>query len=321
MVRFVQQTIPLERIFVMAVANFGSVILEQVPNLPPENILIEPAQRDTGPALIFGLAQVHAHDPEACVASFWADHLILDITAFSETLAAAFTAVEAQPSRLVIMGATPTKPDTTLGYIHKGEAEGDLYRVKSFVEKPDSSTAAAYLQSGDYLWNVGYSIVQTGVFMEEVVRLNPEHAQVITNLYTTLAAHYEYPEEKLKALAHLYEQLPKTSIEYLYTQKVKDIFVIPTDMGWSDIGTWTTLHKMMIGDSTKRLVTQGEVHSINTENSLVFAKDRPITLVGVKDLIVVDTGDTILVMHHDAPANDLKKLVQDTLTNTNPELL
>ena len=152
-------------------------------------------------------------------------------------------------------------------------------------------------------------------FLKAFTAANPDLAESVATLEAAVASN------KLESIAAPYEAFPKKSIDYLLVEKLADIAVVPADMGWSDIGTWTVLHKMLVDKTGDNMVTQGEVHSINTTNSLVFAKDRPITLVGVSNLIIVDTGDTLLVMHHDAPANDLKKLVQETLSETNPELL
>ncbi len=317
MVRLTTQVIPLEKVFVMAVPQFRDIILKQLPALPPENILFEPAQRDTGPAVTLGMLQIQQKDDKAHVAMLWADHLVLDEAVFVKVLEAGFAASEAKPEYLVSVGSKPTKADPSLGYIHMGDEAGTyagigLHQVKEFVEKPDQATAEKYFRSWDYLWNVGYNFMSVAEFSNQLGEVQPE---LVTTLSALAATHDQ------AGIAKLYEQLPKLSIDYLLVQKLHHILVIPADMGWSDIGTWTSLYRMMVTKSGGHMVTQGEVHSIKTENSLVFAKDRPITLVGVKDLIVVDTGDTVLVMHHDAPAADLKSLVQDTLTVTNPELL
>ncbi|MEZ0286464.1 MAG: mannose-1-phosphate guanylyltransferase, partial [Candidatus Paceibacterota bacterium] len=316
----VTQVIPIERLYIMAVPEYTDIILEQVPALLPENILFEPAQRDNGPAVTLGMLQVAARDPEALVASLWSDHLILDEEAFATILIAAFEAAEANPDALVNVGTKPTKPDPSLGYIQMGEKAGtynnvELHQVKRFVEKPDEQTAVEYFTSGEYLWNAGYNVMSALAYITQLKEVQPEHVATIDNLEKAVGS------GRKEDISSAYAVMPKLSIDYLFVQKISKILVVPADMGWSDIGTWSTLHRMMVTKSGAHMYTQGEVHSIKTENCLVFAKDRPITLVGVKDLIVVDTGDTLLVMHHDASASDLKSLVQDTLTTTNPELL
>ena len=320
MVDLVRQVIPIEQIMVMAVPEFRDEILRQIPNLKPENILYEPARRDTGPAILLAMLQVKQRDPEARVATLWSDHLVLDHAAFAKVLTAAFSAQALHPDWLISVGAMPTKADPGLGYIQMDgvihEENGVTVRkVNRFVEKPDLTTAEQYVSSGDYLWNVGYNVMAAASFLKAFTAANPDLAESVATLEAAVASN------KLESIAAPYEAFPKKSIDYLLVEKLADIAVVPADMGWSDIGTWTVLHKMLVDKTGDNMVTQGEVHSINTTNSLVFAKDRPITLVGVSNLIIVDTGDTLLVMHHDAPANDLKKLVQETLSETNPELL
>lgn len=320
MVRLVTQVVPLEHVYVMAVPDFADIILEQVPELDRSHILFEPAQRDTAPAVTLGMLQIAAVNPHATVATLWSDHLVLDEQRFAQVLTAAFEAAEAQPEYLVSVGSKPTKADPSLGYIHMGKEDGhyngvDVHYVQQFIEKPDQKTAETFFASWEYLWNVGYNVMTVESFVRELLAAQPDHAKTITALRDAIAAGNQ------EDIARLYAELPKTSIDYFLVQKLTKILVVPADMGWSDIGTWTTLYHMMVTKSGEHLVTQGEVRSINTENSLVFAKDRPVTLVGVKDLIVVDTGDTVLVMHHEAAPGDLKSLVQDILTETNPELL
>jgi mannose-1-phosphate guanylyltransferase/mannose-6-phosphate isomerase len=316
-VRLVQQVIPLEQILVIAPPAFHSIIVEQIPGLPKENILFEPAQQDNGPAVALGIQQAMLRDSQAIVATFWADHLVLDEAAFAGVVRTAFAAAEAQPTTFVVVGSKPTRPDPSLGYIHVGKEVATYHsitchQVRAFIEKPDQATAERFFASWDYLWNVGYNVVHASHFFAELDRLRPELTPIFARLGSSTSS-----EEQTRA----YEELPKLSLDYLLTQQLEDITVVPADMGWSDIGTWSTLYRMMVTKSGNHMVTDGEVQSINSANSLVFAKDRPITLVGVRDLIVVDTGDTLLIMHHDAPSADLKKLVQDTLTTTNPDLL
>jgi mannose-1-phosphate guanylyltransferase len=320
MVRLATQVIPLERVYIMAVPEFTEIILSQVPGLSKEQILFEPMQRDTGPAVTLGMLHVAARDPEATVATLWSDHLVLDEEGFASVLEAAFLAAEKHKEALIAVGTKPTKADPSLGYIHMDGSIGTfngvgVHKVLKFIEKPDQTNADKFFHSWEYLWNVGYNVMNVSSFTKEIFKAQPEHKEVFEELQEALSA------KNIERISEAYEKLPKISIDFFLVQKLETIFVVPADMGWSDIGTWSTLHRMMVTKSGQHMVTQGEVKSINSKNSLVFAKDRPITLVGVENLIVVDTGDTLLVMHHDAPAADLKTLVQETLTKTNPELL
>lgn len=320
MVRMTTQVIPQENVFVMASADFRPLIQEQIPKLPAQNILKEPARRDNGPAIILGIMQICAQDPEAKILTLWSDHLVLDEAAFAKIIKAGFATINNQPDRLVIVGAQPTKPDPTLGHIQFGQKSGEsegvpFYEVQRFVEKPEPELAKTFFESQEYLWNAGYSFIGGQEFIHLLSTHYPEVAELIEKLQAAVQ------KNNWDKVTEVYDQLPKQAIEPYFTLRVPNIVVIPADMGWSDIGSWATLHAMLVSKSGQHLVTQGEVRSINSENSLVFAKDRLISLVGVKDLIVVDTGDAVLIMHHNAPSSDLKKLVQETLADTNPDLL
>lgn len=320
MVKLLRQVIPLEQIMVMAVPEFTHLILEQVPGFPEANILFEPARRDTGPAIVLGMLQIQARDPEALVATVWSDHLVLDEAMFASVLRAGFATAEANPQQYVTVGANPTKADTSLGYIQMGntqaEFEGiEVRKVKRFVEKPDQATATQFFQSTSYLWNVGYNVTFASSFLEAFAKTNPDLNEATESLTKAIASGDH------DAIATSYEAFPKKSIDYLLVEKLTDIAVVPADMGWSDIGTWTTLHQMMVNKSGNDMVTQGPVTSTNSSQSLVFAKDKPVIVVGMANVIVVDTGDAILVMDSGAPASQLKAIVQENLSQTNPELL
>ena len=309
------QVVPMERVFVMATPEFTHLIQEQLPGLPAENVLFEPARRDNGPAALLAMLQIHKRDPQATVAMLWSDHVIQDAPKFAEVLSTCFKAVEDHPEALVSVGANPTEPDTGLGYIRMGEAAhryGDttVFSVREFVEKPDLKTAKKFLASWEYLWNVGYNVIRTEYFLSELRRINPELVPTVDEL-----AAAETPE----ATAAAFEKLPRISLDYLLVQKLHTQLVIPADIGWSDIGNWNTLHEVLKEEEGSGLVTRGEVLSVDSANTLVFAKDRPVALVGVKDLVIVDDGDALLVMAKDS-AQSLKKLIGE-LEERNQDLL
>ena len=318
MVSLTRQVISIEQIFIMATPEFADIIRTQIPELPTENVLFEPSRRDNGPAITLGMIQVHRRDPKAIVALLWSDHDIREKEVFAKTITAAFQAAKDHPSSLVTVGAKPTSPDPSLGYIQVGteiqKYNGvPVFVVKRFVEKPSSEDAIKFVSSWEYLWNVGYKIISTTEFLSKFSEVHPELAPTISKL---TAACESVDERKITAL---YEQFPKLSIEYLLTPHLTNLLVVPADIGWSDIGNWGTLHDVLKDRYPEQVVTRGEVITHGSKNSLVFAHDRPIAIIGVEDLIVVDDGDVILVMKKDA-AGEIKKFIQK-LETTNPELL
>jgi mannose-1-phosphate guanylyltransferase len=316
MVELAAQIVPMERIFIMATPEFRDIIFEQVPKLRSENLLYEPARRDTGPAMVLGMTQIAHRYPDASVGILWSDHLIQEPQNFAKALSACFQACEQFPDALLTVGANPTSPDTGLGYIQMGKEvtqfdDVPVFKVRAFIEKPDKAKAIQFVNSWDYLWNVGYKVMGAAQFVAAFKKLQPE----LNGLVETLEISAHDP----KTIDETYAKFPKQSIEYLFTQQYGNIMVVPADIGWSDIGNWNTLHDVLKEQDQEHLVTRGDVVSVDSRNSLIMAKDRPIAIVGIEDLVVVDDGDVILVMAKDR-AQDVKKITEE-LKNRHASLL
>ncbi len=317
MAKLAEQVVPADHICVMTVDRFAETVHEQLPNIPKENIFTEPARRDNGPAIALAMLHMAHRDPDATVAFIWSDQLIQNPAVFGDTLSAALTAAEKYPEHTVLCGAKPTSPETGFGYIQMGKEltqynDVPVFEAKRFIEKPNYATALEFVRSWEYLWNMGYHAVRVQTFLKHLLAVNPELENVITRLRTAVET------GSAAEIATAYEEMPKISIDFLYTQKQKDILVVPADMGWSDVGNWNILHDVM-KRGNESLVTRGPVQTVNSTDSLVIAKDRLIATVGIKNLIIVDTGDTILIMNKDA-AQELKTL-NAQIAETNPELL
>ena len=318
MVSHVEDVLPIEHVFILATPEFAPIILEQLPSLPPENLLYEPARRDTGPAMILGMMQISQRDPEATTAVLWADHNIEKASTFSELLEVAFQASEQHPHALITMGSKPTYPATGFGYIQmadedKAYGNHTVFAVKRFVEKPDLATATEFVASWEYLWNMGYNVMRTDQFLKVCREINPELKETLNKLQKACE------NQDHQAIASVYEELPKISVDYLVVQHLKDLYVVPADIGWNDIGSWKALHEILRDQFSDGVVTRGNVITLESEECLIYSKDRLITAVGLKDIIIVDDGDAILVMHKDH-AQAIKTLTQK-LEVSNPELL
>jgi mannose-1-phosphate guanylyltransferase len=317
MVKLVAQVVPLERICIMTVPEFREIIAEQLPDLPSQNVFFEPERRNTGPAVTLAMLELQARDPEAIVATFWADHMVKDAQNFALTVQAAYKAAATYPKSLLMVGAKPTCPDVGLGYIHMGkeltEIDGvPVFEVREFKEKPDLHTAMQYVNSWKYLWNAGYQVMQAESYLAEFERVQPELKMTLEELHSAVQ------QKDATQLAEAYSQFPNLSIDFLFTQKVENILVVPSDMGWSDIGNWNTLHEVLQPEGETQVI-RGPVLTVQSENNLIMAKDRPITTVGIKNCVIVDTGDAILVIDKSA-VHDMKSLITQ-LEEHNPELL
>jgi mannose-1-phosphate guanylyltransferase len=310
--------VPWERLSVLTVPEFGDLVREQLPEMPAENLLTEPERRDNGPAVVLGMQRIRRRDPDATVALLWSDHAIGNAAEFGRAFDAAFAASEAHPERMVVTGATPTEPDPSLGYIHRGAAFGRfgagdgacVHSVAAFVEKPERTVAEGFVASGEHLWNVGYKTMHAGSFLARLRAVRPELGEALDSLEAA-----DTGEE----IAAAYSGLPKESIEYLFTQHLDDLLVVAGDLGWSDLGSWPAVHTVQ-ADAPGESLHRGPVAAVGCEDVLVYAGEgKPVVLVGVRGLTVVDAGDCILVL--DKSSADAMKQAHAAVKECFPHLL
>ncbi len=296
-----------ERIFVLTTDLFAQETKRQLPELPAENIIIEPIGRNTAAATALAAQVVHRIDPNAIVATLHSDHIITYPERFVPALRDAFTVVKHDPKTIVTIGIQPLHADTGLGYIQKGAERTDIphtshkiHRAERFVEKPDSITANQYLKSGDYLWNAGYFIWHVRTMMEAIEKYDPELAAKI-NRYTQAKRKYEQRA--------IYETIRPQPVDTVIMEPYDSMHVIPADLGWSDVGNWASLHEILKIENGKDSVIKGDHIGVDTENVLILGHNKLIATAGLKDVIVVDTPDVMLICHKDK-AQDIKKLLE-----------
>ena len=289
--------VPRENIFVLTNVAQAESARKELPGLPPENILAEPAKRDTAPACALAAAAALAKDPLAVCALLPADAAISPTEVFREQLEAAFLAASRRDA-IVTFGMPPTYPATGFGYLHLGEPlGGDLFRVRRFVEKPDLETARAYLASGEYAWNGGIFVWRAAWFRDECARLAPVLADFIGG----------FPKEDAGAyIANLFPGLPKISVDYAILEKTPEVVAVKARFAWDDVGSWTALPAHLGADSDGNTV-RGGVTLVDSRNSIAVSTGRHIAVCGVDDIVVVETPDAVLVCHRDA-VQDIKKL-------------
>lgn len=267
------------------------------------SILLEPVGRNTAPAI--ALAALHAcqdgQDPVLLVLA--ADHYIADEAAFRQ--AAQLASKFAEQGKLVTFGIVPTHAETGYGYIQRGIALGDAgYEVARFVEKPTREKAEAYLGGGDHYWNSGMFMFKASVYLDALREFRPD---ILESCKAALRA-CQRDMDFIRVNAEAFAQCPEDSIDYAVMEKTKDAVVVPLDAGWSDIGSWSALWE--IGDKDVHgNVCQGDVLALNVKNSLVYAEHKLVAMVGVENLVVVETKDAVLVAHKDS-VQDVKKIVE-----------
>ncbi|HIC90078.1 MAG TPA: mannose-1-phosphate guanylyltransferase, partial [Anaerolineae bacterium] len=298
--------IPSERIFVVTGQEYVPEVFAQLPALPRENVIGEPTGRGTAPAI--GLAALHLsrRDPNSIMAVLTADHIIAHTATFRNALLAA--AEWAVRGYLVTLGIRAARPETGYGYIERGEFLGETggfqaYHVARFTEKPDEKTAHAFVESGRYAWNSGMFIWRVDRIMEQIERLMPDLAAALAKINSVLGT----PAEA-ERLAHIWPAIRSQTIDYGVMERAENVVVLPVDIGWNDVGTWAALHLELPADEAGNVV-QGQHLALDTQGTFVYSPHRLVATIGLKDMIIVDTEDALLICPR-SRAQDVKGLVE-----------
>jgi mannose-1-phosphate guanylyltransferase len=301
--------VPDENVWILTNQAQVPLIRSAMPDFPADQIISEPAKRDTAPAAALATGLVRARNPDGVVALLPADALIRNTKRFGEQLLQAFRWAGGDKRTeafggLLTFAVPPSYAATGFGYLELGDTlstgpEGSrLLRVKRFVEKPDEATARGYVESKRYAWNGGMFIWGVARFLAEVERNAPELASFVRDFPAGDPASY---------LAARFPALPRISVDYAVLEKAESVGTVVAEFDWDDVGAWTALPKHLPSDLGGN-VFQGEVFSVGTTNSIAVSNGRVVALCGVKDLVVVETADAVLVCHRDR-VQDLKKLL------------
>jgi mannose-1-phosphate guanylyltransferase/mannose-6-phosphate isomerase len=263
--------------------------------ITPLGILLEPAGRNTAPAVAAAAHYLMAIDPQAVMLVLPADHVIKDTKAFAAAVERA--AVTVGDGALATFGIVPTGPETGYGYIRRGTAcasASDCYKVERFVEKPEREIAEGFVRDGGYYWNSGMFLFRAERYLAELEQFRPEIATA-----SEAAVRLGYRDLDFCRLHEAsFQGSPSDSIDYAVMERTADAVVVPADIGWSDVGSWSALWEVQQGDADGN-VQRGDVYLDGVTNSLVRAESRIVAVVGVSDLVVVETPDAVLVAHKD----------------------
>jgi mannose-1-phosphate guanylyltransferase len=281
-----------EQIFVVTGAEHVASLAAQAPDLPPENFIVEPEGRGTAPCVGLGAIHLGRRDPEAIMAVLTADHFIVDASRFRQALTAA--AQVAEEGHLVTLGILPSSPSTGYGYIKRGERLGmvegfPVFRADRFTEKPSLETALHMVDSGEYSWNSGMFIWRVDRILEEFQRQMPEFYVQLAQVEAALGTSGYEPQ-----LNRLWPQVIKQTIDYGVMEGADDVAVIPADIGWSDVGSWTSLSELLPADREGNTIVGPHI-GIETRDTLVFGAKRLVATIGLEGMVIVDTGDAVLV--------------------------
>ncbi|AFZ49819.1 mannose-1-phosphate guanylyltransferase [Dactylococcopsis salina] len=287
-----------EKIWVITSEMLASGVQEQLPELPPENCLVEPQGRDTAPAVAWATIEIaKRYGEDAVIGFFPADHWIGNTVKFEATIEAAFDLALSEEV-IVTLGMKPTYPSTGYGYIEQGEKIRDnhdisAYSVTRFTEKPDHDTAESFIATERFSWNSGMFIFRAGVVLKELKQYAPD---ILTPL-----------QEKGKVA---YADLPKNSIDYALMEKTQLATVIPTEFGWDDLGDWNALERLFKGDNEN--VEMGTHLGLDTKGTIVYSSDseQVVVTLGLEDVVIVRDRNVTLVVKKDR-TQDIKKLLKE----------
>lgn len=295
-----ERLFPPDRILVVTVAEQAREMREQVPSIPEENYLIEPAPRGTASVVGLAAAVLQKRNPRAVMVMQTADHHIRNRDLFNYLISTAIDVAEKE--YLVTLGITPTYPSTGYGYIQQGEAlDGEykypVYTVKRFKEKPDDATAQQFLQSGDHSWNSGMFVWRASAILAEFERQMPE----LFDAVRAIASTWDTPRRD-DVVRERWSRLKRQTIDYGVMEKAERVAVLPAGgLGWSDVGSWDSLFEVLIPDADGNVAVNAEHIEIDSHDTLVYStgNQRLMVTIGMDNVVVVDSGDVLLVCKAD----------------------
>ena len=310
----------IDHVVVICNDEYRFMVAEQVRNtsISTSEIILEPIGRNTAPAIAlaaFNAIEKGDDSGESVLLVLPADHVIQNVDVFLKLLETGKQ--QALEGKLVTFGIVPDKPETGFGYIKARSTNTSqaVYDVEAFVEKPDKDTAAEYLQQGHYYWNSGMFMFTASAYLDALKQFAPAIYTACETAFHTARRDLDF----IRAGAEAFERCPSDSIDYAIMEKVDNAVVIPADIGWSDVGSWSALHDLgLLDESNNRLI--GDVKTSATTNSYVRAESRLVVTLGLDDMIVVDTDDAVLVAHRDS-VQDIKSIVEQLAAEGRPEIL
>ncbi|MDX9791435.1 MAG: sugar phosphate nucleotidyltransferase [Candidatus Kapaibacterium sp.] len=282
-----------ENIFLVLSYSHREHALKQIPGLSEENLIYEPFGRHTAPCTALSVNYIlnKGFSDDTQLAVFPSDHIISNLGEFYTSLDIAFKCSESNNSILTI-GMEPTRPETQFGYIQidsVDEHNSQLNYCMTFAEKPDKATAGRFIESGDFLWNSGIFICRIRVFQEAFTKFLPEYAMKFAQLNQV----FDTPKY-LEELLILYKQINSISLDYGILEKADNVYCVKASFNWSDLGNWDELYRQQLKDAYNNVI-MGDVVSINNRNSFIMANGRMIGVIGMEDVIIIDSNDTLLV--------------------------
>ncbi|MBP5344862.1 MAG: mannose-1-phosphate guanylyltransferase [Bacteroidales bacterium] len=290
--------IDLDHVWVVTSKNFQALVSQQLQGINPQHILLEPCMRNTAPCIAYVSWKIQREDPDAAIFVAASDHLVTDPAAFQRCVAQGIQFIQ-KGDRILTLGMQPTRPETGYGYIEQGEALstdaalGDkaIYQLAAFREKPDLTTAQQYLATGRYTWNSGMFLWSVKTIVNELRQHAPEIAAVMDQIAPSL-----FTDQEQAKVDELYPTFPKISIDYAVMEKTKLAYVMPSEFGWSDLGTWGSLHTLLPQDADGNAVVGDQVKVIESSGCMVRVPNgKQVVIQGLDDVIVSEHNGVLLI--------------------------
>lgn len=283
---------PKENFWVVTSEKYVDIVKEQLPQIPAQHILAEPEARNTAPCIAYACWKIRKEFPQANIVVTPSDALVIDTAEFARCIAVALEKT-ADSQAIVTLGMMPTRPETGYGYIAaQGEADAKgICEVEAFKEKPDVETAKGYLAAGNYFWNAGIFVWNADTITNAIRRYAPQIAGVMDELEPAL-----FTDKEAEELKRLFPTCEKISIDYAVMEKAEDIFVLPAEFGWSDLGSWGSLRTLLPQDEAGNAKVGGRVDMYNCRNCVVHAaEEKRVVLEGLDGYIVAEKDGRLLV--------------------------
>ena len=299
--------VPEENFYVVTSDDYETLVQEQLPDLVDYQILKEPVRRNTAPCIAYACDKIYQRDPNATVIITPADHLILQEDRFITVIAKCIEFVS-HNDLLVTIGLKPTNPSTGYGYIQYVDepTHGEFFKVKTFTEKPSLDIARTFLKSGDFLWNSGMFVWKAKTIMEAIRKYLPE----IGDAFKEGATYYNTAAEE-NFIRNAYSQCTNISIDYGVMEKANNVYTIPAQFGWSDVGSWGSLYEAYEHDYLGNAVAGKNVKIYDSANNMIMVpENKLVVLQGLRDFCVIDTGDVLLICEK-AQEQEIKQITVD----------
>lgn len=309
--------IPEENIFVVTSEEYVEIVKQQLPELKAENILAEPSRKNTAPCIAYVSYKLKEINPKGSLICAPADHIILDETAFTKVCLEALSFVTSH-NAMITLGIKPTHPNTGYGYIQFDQhpASDNVYKVKTFTEKPNTDLAKTFISSGEFLWNAGIFAWK----VDNIVKAFEKHLPEMAELFEAEKKSLNSDKEK-QAIDKIYPQCASISIDFGIMEKADNVYIIPSSFGWSDLGTWNSAHENMEKDYFGNAVAGNQVMVIDATRNMIHVPDNKLVLLqGMDNYIIVDTKDVLLICKKDKE-QEIKEYVAEVKRNKGDKYL